>query len=111
MKNIQSIEEGKWFELVPVEFTESERTILFSNDEQDIIAKEALLEKIKTDGKKSISAAIASKAKAKYNEIKPSLKSTDVYELISADFILDDTNITFGILNCRVNGEHKQVRF
>lgn len=111
MKNIQSIEEGKWFELVSVELTEDEKNILFSNDDANAAEKAALIQKINADGKKSVSATIASKAKAKYNEIKPSLKETDVYELIGADFIYDDSNITSGILNYKINEEHKQVRF
>lgn len=109
MKNLQSIEEGKWVEQVSVQLTDAEKALLESFDHSD--EKLALIEKIKTDSKKSVSATIASKAKAKYNEIKPSLKQTDVYELISADFQYNDTNIVLGILNCRVNGEHKQIRF
>ena len=109
MKNLQSIEEGKWIESVSVQLTNEEQLLLDSADHSD--EKLALIEKIKTDSKKSVSATIASKAKSKYNEIKQSLKETDVYELIAADFVYDDSNITSGILNCRVNGEHKQVRF
>ena len=93
MKNLQSIEEGKWIELVSVELTETEQSILLSTNSDDFGSKLALSEKIKTDSKKSVSATIASKAKAKYNEIKPSLKETDVYQLISADFQYDDTNV------------------
>lgn len=109
MKNLQSIEEGKWIELVSVQLTDAEKALLQSSEHSD--EKLALIEKIKTDSKKSVSATIASKAKSKYNEIKPSLKDTDVYEIISADFVYDNTNITVGILNYRLNGEHKQIRF
>ena len=111
MKNLQSIEEGKWIELVSVELTETEQAILLSTNSDDFESKLALSEKIKTESKKSVSATIASKAKSKYNEIKPSLKETDVYQLIAADFVYDDTNNTSGILNYRLNEEHKQVRF
>ena len=109
MKNLQSIEEGKWVELLPITLTDSEKVLLLSKEESD--AKTALVEKVKTDSKKSVSATIASKAKVKYNEIKPSLKDADTYEFIAADFIFDNSNITSGVLNCRINGEHKQVRF
>ena len=109
MKNLQSIEEGKWIELVSVQLTDAEKALLESSEHSD--EKLALIEKIKTDSKKSVSATIASKAKSKYNEIKPSLKDADVYQIISADFVYDNTNITVGILNYRVNGEHKQIRF
>lgn len=109
MKNLQSIEEGKWIECISVQLTDVEKSLLESLEHSD--EKVVLIEKIKTDSKKSVSATIASKAKAKYNEIKPSLKTTDTYELISADFVFDDKDFTSGILNCRINGEHKQVRF
>lgn len=109
MKNLQSIEEGKWVELVSIQLTDAEKLVLESPEKSD--EKLALIEKIKTDSKKSVSATIASKAKSKYNEIKPSLKETDVYELIAADFMYDDANITSGILNCRINEEHVQIRF
>lgn len=51
-------------------------------------------------------AADVTNANAKYNLVKPTLKDTDVYQLISIDMVDNK-----GILNCRVNGEHKQIRF
>jgi len=109
MKNLQSIEEGKWVELVSIQLTDAEKSVLESPEKSD--EKLALIKKIEADTKKSVSASIASKAKAKYNEIKPSLNTDDVYDFISADFMFDGTNITSGILNYRLNEEHKQVRF
>jgi hypothetical protein len=111
MKNLQSIEEGKWVELVSIELTKAEIELSKSIDQNDSDAKKALAEKIATDGKKSISATISSKAKAKYNELKPTVKDGDVYEFISAIFSYDGISITKGIIDCRVNNEHVQIRF
>ena len=111
MKNLQSIEEGKWIELVSIELTKTEAELIKSNNTVDIDAKNALVEKLETEGKKSVSATIASKAKAKYNQYKPVLKENDVYQFIAAVFGFDGTNIVKGIIDCRINDEHVQIRF
>lgn len=111
MKNLQSIEEGKWVEIVSIKLTETELELLKSNNIVDVDAKKALTEKLQTEGKKSVSASIASKAKSKYNQIKPALKEEDVYQFIAAVFQYDESNIVKGILDCRINEEHVQIRF
>lgn len=109
MKNLQSIEEGKWVELLPFTFTKEEMGLLVSKNPEDIEAKETLLAKIETKTKKAATKTDAAVAKAKYEEVKPTLKEEDTYELITVDVFIDKT--VLGILNCRVNGEHKQIRF
>jgi hypothetical protein len=110
MKNIQSTTEGTWVELVPVELTESEKTLLTSTNEQDEEAKAELIAEIKTRGEKALTKAESDKAKAIYLNLKPTLKKTDIYQLILVNMTLDGETGT-GIINCRVNGEHKQIRF
>jgi hypothetical protein len=110
MKNIQSTTEGTWVELVPVELTESEKTLLTSTNEQDKEAKAELIAEIKTRSEKVLVKAESDKAKAIYLNLKPTLKETDIYQLISVNMTLDGETGT-GIVNCRVNGEHKQIRF
>jgi len=109
MKNLQSIEEGKWVELVSVELTDAEKSLLASKEHSD--EKLVLIQKIQNESKKAVSASVAKKANTKYNEIKPIVEDTDVYELIAADFIFDDTDFVAGIVNYRLNEEHKQIRF
>jgi len=46
-----------------------------------------------------------------YAQNKPTLTSDDSYKLISADVLIDDDSAVSGIINCRINGEHEQVRF
>jgi hypothetical protein len=107
MKNIQSTTEGTWIELVPVELTEAEKAVLMSNNEQ---AKQELMTEIKSKREKSLSQQDSNTAQSIYLQYKPELKVEDTYQLISTDMTLDG-NVGRGIINCRVNGEHKQIRF
>jgi len=107
MKNLQSTTEGTWIELKQVELTEDQKALLKS---KDIEVKKTLMEEIKALREVNATVKDTKSAKSKYNSIKPSLESDDVYELISADMVSIDNNLS-GILNCRVNGDHKQIRF
>ena len=107
MKNLQSTSEGTWVELKPVTLTEEEIVLLTSIDSQ---AKTDLMVEIKS--KQEVPAIKLDKdlAVSKYNEIKPTLKEVDIYELIAMDVVMNEKTL-LGILNCRVNGEHIQIRF
>jgi predicted transposase YdaD len=109
MENFQSIEEGKWFKINKVELTESEQTLLKSTNEEDTIAKTELLETINSKRFTSLTTIKSKEFVDLYNSIKPAFKDTDVYQLISCN--ITKTDKLSGILNCRINGEHKQVRF
>ena len=106
MKHLQSTIEGTWVEIKQIEFTKAQKTLLSSKDESDREAKKSLALELKEARESEAIAADVTKANAKYNEVKPTLNDTDVYELIAID-MFDNT----GILNCRVNSEHLQVRF
>lgn len=106
MKHLQSTTEGTWIEVKQVELTDEQKTLLRSRNENDLEAKKTLLAELKTLREVAAKAADVKLAKAKYDKVKPTLKETDVYQLISID-IYDES----GILNCRVNGEHQQIRF
>lgn len=106
MKNLQSTVEGTWVELKQVQLTEEQKTLLNSNDEANREAIKALLAEIKSLREVAAPKKDATLAQEKYEEVKPTLKETDVYQLISFDITGNN-----GILNYRVNGEHKQVRF
>lgn len=103
MKQLQSTIEGTWVEINPVSLTAEQIAILKSEDAN---AQEALSLQIKEQREIAASDEDVLAGDAKYAEIKPTLKETDVYQLISFDITNDN-----GILNCRVNGEHKQIRF
>ena len=110
MKNLQSRIEGTWIELKQVQLTEEQKSLLLTMNEEDQGSKIELINEIK-----SLTETVAQEediilVQAKYEEVKPTLKETDVYQLISADVNINETVLS-GILNCRVNGEHKQIRF
>lgn len=104
MKQLQSTKEGTWIELKQVELTQEQIDLLSSTDDKATI--KTLLDEIKSLREVEAQTEDLVIANAKYNEVKPTLKETDVYELISFD--ISNNN---GILNCRINGEHKQIRF
>ena len=106
MKHLQSTTEGTWIEVKQVELTDEQKTLLRSRDENDLEDKKTLLAELKTLREAKAKAADVKLAKDKYDEVKPTLKTTDVYQLIAID-IYDES----GILNCRVNGIHQQIRF
>jgi len=107
MANYNSTKEGTWIELVRVELTDEQKTLLMSKDPNDKDAQEQLVSKIKSDSRKSVSSEKSSELTNLYNSVKPELNEDDVYELISIDVSETDN----GILNCRINGDHKQIRF
>lgn len=106
MKHLQSITEGTWIEVKQVELTDEQKTLLMSRDKKDNESKKTLVAELKTLREAKAKAADVKLAKAKYKEVKPTLEAEDVYQLISIDM-----NDNSGILNCRINGEHKQIRF
>lgn len=110
MKNLQSNIEGTWIELIQVELTEKEQTLLMSKKESDKEAKVKLLEKIKVEKEKPASKEDAELVEKLYEGIKPTLEEGQTYHLISMNVYFDENKIS-GILNCRINGEHKQIRF
>lgn len=109
MKKYNSTVEGTWIELVDVQLTEEEKALLLSSDENDIDAKKQLVAKIKSEREKTVTSSKASELSALYDSQKPELKSSDVYELIAIDVL--ENNGFSGIMNYRLNGEHKQIRF
>lgn len=109
MKNFNSTTEGTWIELVRVELTDEQKTLLMSKDPDDKDAQEQLVSKIKSDSQKSVSSEKSSKLSGLYNYFKPIIGDSDVYELISIN--VTEGDLFKGILNYRLNGEHKQVRF
>jgi hypothetical protein len=110
MKILTSNTEGVWLSPTIVQLTAEEHVILQSEKETDTVAKAALLETIKTNRETPASAEDATEGQTIYEFNKPVLKETDTYQLISVDLRIDGLNKN-GIINCRVNGDHKQIRF
>lgn len=111
MKNYQSTIENTWIELLPVELTETQIELLKSTQETDAEAKSDLIKEIKESREGAVSSELSEKLNTVYTSLKPELKEKDVYQLISADFSEKAENVFTGIINFRLNAEHKQIRF
>lgn len=110
MKILTSNTEGVWCNPVFIPLTAEEHVILQSEKETDAAAKAVLLETTKTNKETPASNEDAAEGQIVYEFHKPILKETDTYQLIAVDLNIDGTRKN-GIINCRINGEHKQIRF
>ena len=102
MKNLSLIND-QWTERKNPNITTEERNVLEDKSETNKEARKTLMESIRS---RSLVAASTEDA-AIAQEIYDQHKITDSV-LISVDVTLPDGH---GIINCRVNGEHKQMRF
>jgi regulatory protein YycI of two-component signal transduction system YycFG len=110
MKTYQSTTEGQWIELKGVQLTKEQRDLMRSRNETDREAQAQLSDEIKSQREGEVPTQKKNELKAFYDSVKPELKEGDNYELISIDLSEKEDKLV-GILNCRINGEHKQVRF
>ena len=108
MKNIQSTIEGTWIELLNVELTEEQTILLLSSDEEP---KLDLVNYIKSQREGVVEPNKLNTLISLYNTIKPILKDGDVYQLISINLSEIAEDVFTGILNFRISGDHRQIRF
>ena len=111
MNNYQSTTEGSWIELLKVELTDEQKQLLISREESDKEAQKDLRDWIKEQREGEVDNEKATELTSFYESVKPELKEEDTYQLILADLSEKQEGVFTGILNCRVNGGHKQVRF
>lgn len=110
MRNLQSLQEGVWAEIKPVILTEEQKQLLASSKPEDQEAKLALEQSINEQRYQPVSEEDLTRVQQLYEFKKPVLSETDEYFLIAVDMVLNGP-FTNGIINCRVNNEHKQIRF
>ena len=110
MKILTSNVEGTWFSPIPTQLTAEQHVILQSEKETDAVEKVALLATAKTNRENPASSVDAAEAQTVYEFHKPVLKETDTYQLIAVNLNIEGTRKN-GIINCRINGDHKQIRF
>jgi t-SNARE complex subunit (syntaxin) len=110
MRNFQSTTEGTWIELLPVQLTEEQKTLMISTNKENEEAKQTLMETIRAQRESIVSSEKQEQLNSFYNLIKPEVGENDVYDFVSANLSKKESKIS-GILNFRVNGEHKQIRF
>jgi len=113
MKNYQSTIEGSWIELLLVQLTEEQRSIISSTsiEPEDIQTRKALIEEIKSLRETTVTSGKSTELQALYESKKPEVGEGQTYSLIAMDVSENEDDSFTGILNCRVNGEHIQVRF
>jgi hypothetical protein len=110
MKTYQSTIENSWIEILPVALTKEQVDLSTSQKEEDKESKMELSQLIKSQREGEVEVEKLEELNSLYNSVKPELKEADVYELISVD-LSEKEEIFVGILNYRINGEHKQIRF
>lgn len=110
--NLTSTVEGTWNEVILISLTDEQKTLLASTASTDQDAKETLLKQITSNRLENVTdAATIAAASAAYTKLKPALSASDIYQLIACDVSLDDNLVVQNsILNCRVNGQHIQLR-
>lgn len=110
MKQYQSTEEGNWIEILNVDLQEEYtqlRQMMESGDHEGV---KALSDSIKAKKEAVVTGQEAAALQAFYESKKPALAEGETYQLIAID-MTGEAGAYTGILNCRVNGEHVQVRF
>ena len=111
MKTYQSTTEGAWVESTPVRLTKEQSALLVSREESDKESQKDLRDFIKSEREGEVEEVKVTELNSFYQSVKPELKEGDTYQLISVDLSEKQEGVFTGILNCRVNGEHKQIRF
>ena len=101
MKTYMSYVEGVWEEKQTPVLTEEQLLII---EGEDSVEKTELIASLKEN--LIVNVEDTTELVALYNAHKPVLKEEDTYSFICMDVFGSN-----GILNCRVNGEHKQIRF
>jgi hypothetical protein len=110
MKTYQSKVENVWEQTHKIVYTEQEQLIMKSEKDEDKLAKKEIMELYKEQKRTPLSETESAKFIEIYNKHKPAVKETDKYELIVIS-VLESEKKTSGIINYRMNGEQKQLRF
>jgi hypothetical protein len=107
MKNFYSNIEGTWFEILSITLTNEQKALLKSKKESDQEAKIELKNYIYSEKFKSVSDEKKTELNNLYSNVKPQITETDIYDLIDISVMENNS----GILNCRLNQQHLQIRF
>ena len=106
MKNLVSTTEGVWKEIRLVSLSEPEIEALKGPNSPE---KTNVLDRLRLEREVEAGQADSAIAQSVYLENKPSVLESE-YQLIAVSLKLDDEQ-AFGIINCRINKEHVQIRF
>lgn len=107
---LQSTTEGQWIHRKSLNLTDEQKTLIGSNDPADMESKRTLMVELQSQMNEPATSELAAIAEAKYMENKPVLEPDQTYQLIDVGMNIDG-QVASGIINCRIDGEHKQYRF
>lgn len=107
MKTLTSNIENSWIEIKSIEITEEQREVLRKGTDAEKITLHAELKALKEVAASDYDASFATSL---YATVKPVVEEGVSYQFISMDITTDETTHR-GILNYRLNNEHKQIRF
>lgn len=102
MKHLTLIN-NEWKVRIDPNITEQEHSILQNNDSSNLELQKTTIQNIKNRSLQNATIEDINLAENLYNSHK-----IENSTLISVDIILPDGR---GLINCRVNSEHKQIRF
>jgi hypothetical protein len=102
MKNLTLLN-NQWKQKVAVELNEEEKALLRNFSEDKRLDRKSLSERVIAESLVTADSEDAGVAQALYDQNK-----IEGAELISVEVLLPSE---IGIINCRLNGEHKQIRF
>jgi hypothetical protein len=111
MKTFQSTIEGAWTKIVPVQLTDVQKELLLSTKDEDKDAKRILSQEISSQMNGIPNSEETAQLNSLYNSVKPELKEDESYQLLSITVLGHEDEELSGILNYRINKEHKQIRF
>lgn len=110
MKNYQSTNEGIWIEVLNPDLTQEFALLHELLAEQQYEAANDVQNAIKIQREGAVSEEKLTELNTVYQTHKPKIPDGISYQLIAMD-VSEIEGEFRGILNCRVDGEHKQVRF
>lgn len=110
MKNYQSTQEGTWVEILNPDLTQEHKLMQELIEEGKHDAIKELQDAIRVQREGTVDSKKESELNALYQTHKPTIEEGVAYQLIAME-VFETKDGFGGILNCRVNGEHIQVRF
>lgn len=102
MKNLTLLN-NQWKQKVAIELNQEEKALLRNFSEDRFLDRKSISERVIAESLIVPDIEDAAVAQALYDQ-----HNIEGAEFISADVLLP---IKIGIINCRLNGEHKQIRF
>lgn len=102
MKNLTLIN-NSWKQQVGIQLSDAEKFLLINRNKDNQEQRELLIERVRDQSLIDADSEDASAAQALYDSHK-----IENATLIAVDISLPDGR---GIINCRIDGEHKQIRF